>query len=572
MLDALPVTHVTGIGQRKATSLQYLGIMTVDQLLHDWPVRYEDWSVQTLGSKEHSGFITVKAVVEGQVSVRWQGQKSQLRVPLRVDQRYLVTGVWYNQPYFKTKLSDGRVIVLRGRYDPQFHTLTVSYTNFSPGLNFGGWVPIYRGTEGLTSQQMSQFITTALKQFGNQLPERLPRTLMQKYRLVSHIQAVTWMHQPANAESLRQAHRRLAFEEFLIFQLQLQGTRLEYKRVPNGLSRKVSDEAWFRFVAGLPASLTGSQVKVCNEIAADLKDAETMYRLLQGDVGSGKTWVALWACYAAVSSGYQAVIMAPTEILADQHFREATQRLGSLGVKVAELVGGMGERQRREVLDGLLSGEIDLLVSTHAVLTEDVIFARLGMVVADEQHRFGVVQRSVLRSKGDRTDVLLMSATPIPRSLALAIYGDMDISVLDEMPPGRLGVRTVEVPLQAEERAIRAVRRELSRGHQAYVVAPLVEDSENLSGVTSVTQLSTRLTQEFVGYPLEILHGRMTSKVKDEVMRRFVAGQIQVLVSTTVIEVGIHVPTATVMLVYHAERFGLAQLHQLRGRVGRGTA
>ncbi len=572
MLDALPVTHVTGIGQSKAKILQYLGIFTVDQLLHDWPVRYEDWSVQPLGAQEYSSPITVKAVVEGQVAVHWQGQKSQLRVPLRVDQRHLVTGIWFNQPYLKSKLTDGRVVVLHGRYDPKFHTLTVGHTEFSVGKHDNEWVAVYHVAEGLTSLQLSKFIAAALQQFGDQLPERLPRSLMEKYRLVSHRQAVIWMHQPDHAVALHQAHRRLAFEEFLLFQLQLQGYRLERRRVPTGLSRNIPPQAWSRFVAGLPAPLTGAQVKVCNDIAKDLERSEAMYRLLQGDVGSGKTWVALWACYASVAAGYQTVLMAPTEILADQHLREARQLLCPLGVEVAELVGGMGGRQRRQVLEGLANGQIHMLVATHAVLTEDVTFSRLGLVIADEQHRFGVLQRSVLRNKGDRTDVLLMSATPIPRSLSLAIYGDMDMSILDEMPPGRLGMRTVQLPLREEEKAIRAVRRELSRGHQAYVVAPLVEDSETFPDVNSAIQLGERLTQEFAGYQLEVLHGRMSSKSKEGVMRRFVSGQTQVLVSTTVIEVGIHVPDATVMLIYHAERFGLAQLHQLRGRVGRGMA
>ncbi|MCL6516433.1 ATP-dependent DNA helicase RecG [Alicyclobacillus sp.] len=572
MLHTLPVTWVAGVGQAKAKALHDLGIDTVHQLLHHFPVRYEDRRIRPLDSYGPEESVIVRAVVEGAPAIRWQNRRALLRARLLVDGRHRVTGLWFNQPYLKDKLTDGRVVLLTGRYDPTRRTLVVSHTDFGAGdpARYGALSPVYRGSQALPSAQIQGIIRRALQQYGDQWEERLPQALVQRYRLCSYAEAIRWMHEPATEEDLRQARRRLVFEEFLCFQLQLQWLRAHRDGASAGVAHRVPDDALTAFEQSLPHPLTGAQRRVCLQILDRLQKPAPMNLLVQGDVGSGKTWVALWAAYAVARAGSQTALMAPTEILAEQHYREAKRRLEGLGLRVGMLTGSTPARARQEIVGWLAQGDLDLVVGTHALLTEDVQFHNLGLVITDEQHRFGVQQRAILRQKGGRPDVLFLSATPIPRTLALAIYGDIDVGVLDELPAGRKPIVTRWLRLSQEDEAIRLVRRELARGRRAYVVAPLVEESEQLADVASATELWQRLSDAFAGHAVGLLHGRMPSREKDEVMRAFAEGRLQVLISTTVIEVGIHVPEATVMLVYHAERFGLAQLHQLRGRVGRG--
>ncbi|MCL6598815.1 MAG: ATP-dependent DNA helicase RecG [Alicyclobacillus macrosporangiidus] len=572
MLDSLPVTWVAGVGQAKAKALRDLGIVTVGDLLHHFPVRYEDRRILTLEAQASSDKVTVRAVVEGMATVRWQNRRSLLRARLLVDGRHRVTGLWFNQPYLKEKLTDGRMVIVSGKFDPARRTLVVSHTDFGSGDSgrYGRWAPVYRASQAISSAQLQTLIERAMEQYGDQVEELLPQALTQRYRLCTHAQALRWMHRPDGDEALKQARRRLVFEEFLCFQLQLQWTRCRREGNTDGMGRDVPEDAFRVFEDSLPHPLTAAQRRVCLQILDRLQRPSPMNLLVQGDVGSGKTWVALWAVYAMARAGGQSALMAPTEILAEQHFREAVARLEPLGLRVGLVTGSTPAKVRQERVAQLARGEMDLVVGTHALLTGDVQFRDLGLVITDEQHRFGVQQRAGLRQKGGRPDVLLLSATPIPRTLAMAIYGDIDVGVLDELPAGRKPIVTRWLPLAQEDRAIRLVRRELAAGRRAYVVAPLVEDSEQLGDVASATQLASRLSDAFAGYSVGLLHGRMSSRDKDEVMRAFVEGRLQVLISTTVIEVGIHVPEATVMMVYHAERFGLAQLHQLRGRVGRG--
>lgn len=414
-------------------------------------------------------------------------------------------------------------------------------------------------------------IAKALSQFGPDVVDVLPHELRAKYRLISHLDAIHTMHDPESEEAMRQAHRRLAFEEFFLFQLQLQWFRRQRTGEVTRPPRDIPSDTLQWFQESLPGPLTDAQQLACQDIVKRLKCPEPMNLLLQGDVGSGKTWVALFAAWAMTRSGAQSALMAPTEILAEQHFRQAEARLVQpFGIRVALLTGSTPDKSRDTILQDLRTGQIDLVIGTHALLTEDVEFANLGLVITDEQHRFGVSQRSTLRSKGTQPDVLFLSATPIPRTLALAVYGDLDVAVLNQLPAGRKPIVTQWLTFHAEQEAVLTVRRELAKGMQAFVVAPLVDDSEQLADVASATQLAARFSDLFAGHTVGLLHGRMSTKDKDDVMRRFVQGAINVLVSTTVIEVGIDVPRATVMVIYHAERFGLAQLHQLRGRVGRG--
>lgn len=569
----MPVLHIAGVGRVKENELSALGIHSVFDVLHYFPFRYEDQRVQPLSAYQDGDKVTVMASVSGIPSVKWQARRSWLTVKVLVDQMLKVTAIWFNQHYLKQKLVDGRRMIISGKWDAERRVIVVSHTEFSssavmvPRSRFS---PVYRGTKKLTSSMISDIISRAFDQYGEQISELLPYALVQKYRLITHRKATMTMHVPGNEHMLHQAHRRLAFEEFFLFQLQLQLMRNAAHQAAIRPPREVPDTALEEFRSGLPYPLTNGQRAACQAILDDLSSSVPMNRLLEGDVGSGKTWVALWAAYAEHSAGYQTALMAPTEILAEQHFREAKKRLLPLGMEVSLLTGSTGNRERKHVLTGLLSGKIHLVIGTHALLTGDVQFSNLGLVITDEQHRFGVSQRSVLRGKGEDVDVLLLSATPIPRTLAMAIYGDLEISTLKELPHGRKPIETHWLPLNKEAMAIRKIRRELTAGRQAYVVAPLVEESEVLD-VTSAVDLHKHLREELAGFEVGLLHGRMSSHEKDDVMRAFINGTIQVLVSTTVIEVGIDVPNASVMLIYYADRFGLAQLHQLRGRVGRGS-
>lgn len=575
MVNNLPVKHVAGVGQAKASVLAEMGIHTVEDLLHSFPLRYEDRRVKPYEAFVDGAQISARAVVEGSAQIRWHGKRSVVSASIRVDQRIRLTGMWFNQPYIRQKLNDGRPIVVYGRFDQGRRVIVVSQTDFSLAGNQSldaAFAPVYRSAHGLSSTQLQGILDRALAQYGDQLPDVLPHELLDKYRLLSHAQAVKVMHRPRTQEDIHQAHRRLAFEEFFLFQVQLQWFRARQKGAFEGTSHRVSEQTLSHFTAHLPHPLTGAQLRACEQVAHDLRAPRAMARLLEGDVGSGKTWVAFWAAFAMACAGAQSALMAPTEILAEQHYRNAQSVLQPLGLQVRLLTGSTIEAERHACLEALQAGQVDLLIGTHALITDSVTFPNLGLVITDEQHRFGVSQRSVLRDKGNVPDVLMLTATPIPRTLALAVYGDLDVSVLDELPTGRLPVRTQWLRLNQVDEAIRLARRHLARGRQVYVVAPLVEASELLADVQSATELAASLQDDFAGYQVGLLHGRMSGADKESVMRAFLSGQVQVLVSTTVIEVGIDVKAASAMLVYHAERFGLAQLHQLRGRVGRGDA
>jgi ATP-dependent DNA helicase RecG len=394
--------------------------------------------------------------------------------------------------------------------------------------------------------------------------------LRSKYRLIDRRTAIQQIHFPKDGEHLHQARRRLIFEEFFLFQLKLQAFRYIHRHEQPGVAHKVPEDALERFAAVLPFAMTGAQRRVIQEVARDMQSQVPMNRLVQGDVGSGKTLLAFYALYLAFLSGHQGAIMVPTEILAEQHFRAARQILEPLGLNLVLLTGSQREKERREALARLASGEAHAAIGTHALLEEAVTFRSLSVVVTDEQHRFGVEQRSIFRQKGHAPDVLFMSATPIPRTLAMSVFGDLDVSIVDELPAGRQPIQTYWITPDKEERALRFIRNELVKGRQAYVVCPLVEESEKVEGVVNATDLYHLLREWFAGFEVGLLHGKLKAAEKDAIMRDFTAGRLHVLVATTVIEVGVNVPNATVMMVYNAERFGLAQLHQLRGRVGRG--
>ncbi|MGF7029803.1 ATP-dependent DNA helicase RecG [Paenibacillus mucilaginosus] len=573
MLDlySLPVTQVSGVKGKKPEELLGLGISSVGQLLDYYPFRYEDYTLRDLTQVKDGDKITVQGTIVGVPLVQMYGRtKSRLTCKVVVDPLF-VTAVWFNRHYLRDKLTAGAEVVLTGKWDQKRLQLTVTEVEF-PGQGtsqIGTLQPVYSLTAALTQKWFRQAMKQALAQYGEMIPEVLPQELLQKYGLLPRKQAVTLLHLPGNMEQGQRARRRMVYEELFLFQLKMQAYRALNHERADGVAHPVDLPAVRAFVRSLPFTLTDSQKNVLAEILQDLQQPHCMNRLLQGDVGAGKTVVAASALFAVFKAGYQGALMVPTEILAEQHKRSLDRLFEPYGIQTALLTGSLTDRQRREILASLQMGMIDVVVGTHALIQEDVFFRRLGLVVTDEQHRFGVNQRSILRRKGMNPDVLTMTATPIPRTLAITAFGDMDVSTLRELPKGRKPIKTYAVTHGMLERVLGFIRREVAAGRQAYVICPLIEESEKLD-VQNAIDVHAQLQFEFPDYKVGLLHGRMTPGEKDEVMREFSAGRVHVLVSTTVIEVGVDVPNATLMVVYDADRFGLSQLHQLRGRVGRG--
>lgn len=570
-LFAIPVEQVRGVGEAKAADLASIGIFSVGQLLETFPIRYEDFRIRPLEETPDGEKATVSAVVMSDPYVQRFGRKTRM-VCKAASGSVLFTAVWFNQHFLKDRLPSGTEAVLTGKWDKARKQLTVSNCEFpnSRVQKAGSVLPVYPVGGELTQPWMRKTMLAALDQYGDRMGELLPEALAKKYRLLPRKDAIRGIHQPDGPVSGADARRRLVYEELFLFQLKIQAYRAWSNRRKEGVAHRFDREEVRRFVRSLPFELTASQKKVIAEVLDDMEAPQNMNRLLQGDVGAGKTVVAAVALYACVKGGLQGALMVPTEILAEQHARSLRKLFEPFGLEIGLLIGSLRERERRDVLAGLLSGMIDIVVGTHALIQDDVYFRGLGLVVTDEQHRFGVQQRSVLRRKGQHPDVLTMTATPIPRTLAITAFGDMDVSTLRELPKGRLPIRTSWVKHEAMDKVLELIRRETAAGRQAYVVCPLIEESDKLD-YENALDMFVRLQGVFGGAAVGLLHGRMTPSEKDEVMGRFGSGECAVLVSTTVVEVGVDVPNATVMVVYDADRFGLSQLHQLRGRVGRGA-
>jgi ATP-dependent DNA helicase RecG len=573
-MGSTPVSVLPGVGPQRQRTLGLLGISTLEDLLTYYPFRYEDRSVQPGRELVHGSRVTVRVTVDGQAGVKYRGRRASTTiVPVVTDDYRRLHAVWFNQPYVKDQLKPGRKMTITGKYDANRRSITVATHDFAVAgetVHSDRIVPVYYVKADLTPKILRNLIAQAVKTYAKDLPELLPLHLRQKYRLIDRVDAIREIHFPKNSDTLHQARRRLIFEEFFLFQLKLQAFRYIHRHEQPGVAHTVPLEALKKFTERLPFEMTGAQKRVAEEILRDMTSKVPMNRLVQGDVGSGKTILAFLAVYAAFLSGHQGAILVPTEILAEQHYRSAVELLEPLGVNIALLVGSQKEKERREILARVASGQTNVVIGTHALLEEGVQFHSLTVVVTDEQHRFGVEQRSIFRQKGHAPDVLFMSATPIPRTLAMSVFGDLDVSVVDELPAGRKPIQTFWITPDKEERSLRFIRGELAKGRQAYIVCPLVEESEKVEGVVNATDLYGMLKDWFAGFEVGLMHGKLRPAEKEDVMRRFVNNEIQVLVSTTVIEVGVNVPNATVMMVYNAERFGLAQLHQLRGRVGRG--
>jgi ATP-dependent DNA helicase RecG len=574
-----PVQFLKGVGPRRAEALAKLGVRTARDLLRHAPHRYLDATSVTPIAKLAPG---ADATAIGEVVSKGVIPTRRHRIFQAVirDPSGLIECSWPGQPFLDRAIRKGDTLLVSGpvRF---FHGRQIQPREFTILARAGDEVeeegtvfPVYPATANLTHRQIRRIVESNLDGLLAELEEEeevVPEPLRRRLSLVDQRQALEWIHRPPSISRTEEARRRLAFDELFVLQVLYARARYENREQKPGIPFERKNTLVRPFADSLPFELTGAQKKVLSEISGDMTAPRPMNRLLQGDVGSGKTVVALFAMLRAVENDYQAALMAPTELLAEQHYNTLTRLLADLPVEIALLRGGLRAAERRSGLERIASGDAQLAVGTHALIQEDVEFRRLGLVVIDEQHRFGVRQRMQLRRAGDEPDVLVMSATPIPRSLALTFYGDLDISVLDELPPGRQPVQTVLRRESARPKVFEFVRDQVSAGRQAYVVYPVIEESEALD-VRSATEGYEHLSSDVLSdVSVALIHGRMAGDEKEKTMRRFVAGEIDVLVSTTVIEVGIDVPNATVMIVEGAERFGLSQLHQLRGRVGRGA-
>lgn len=571
-----PVQYIKNVGPRRAALLGRLDIRSVGDLLYHFPRDYDDRSRLRPAHAYSNG---ESATIRGQVVAAedYKPRKGLTIIKLAVHDGYgLFFAVWYNQPYIKRQLPVGVKLLVTGkvsRFNGIVQVQVVDYEveDGSETLHTGRLVPVYPLTEQLGQRVLRSAVKAALDEWSGKIDEFIPDPMLAKYILPEIGAALHAVHFPGSPEEYRMARRRFVFEELLLHQLVL---GLRRKKVVSGdkKHRYSQNKLWEeRFLYNLPFTLTPGQKGAWQEITRDMEGRVPMYRLLQGDVGAGKTVVCALALLKAVDSGFQAALMAPTEILAGQHYQSINTYFAPLGLEAALLTGGMKKKEREALLERIKQGNIGVVLGTHALLQEDVEFNNLALVVIDEQHRFGVRQRALLQYKGSRPDVLVMTATPIPRTLALTVYGDLAVSTIAGLPPGRTPVKTLACRKYQTAGVYKYIREQVNQGRQAYIVCPLVEESEKID-VQSAVELAERLADEELSEcRLGVLHGRMKREEKEAVITGFRKGDIDVLVSTTVVEVGVDVPNATVMLIIDAERFGLAQLHQLRGRVGRGT-
>lgn len=565
------VTAVKGVGHKKAELLAKLGIHTVADLLTHFPFRYEDVSIKSLDELEDGQKATIAGQVVTQPVVQYYGRKrNRLSFRLRVDQAVLSV-VFFNQPYLKKKIHMEEELVVYGRYDMGKGQLN-GFKIFNQQADDNDVEAIYHVTQGLSQKTLMTYIANALATYQSAIPERLPYDLRAKYHLISHSDAIKNMHFPESEEKGVEARRQIKYEEFFLYALRLQWQNHLRRQVGNGAPIIYDNQQLKQFIETIPFELTKGQKQVVNEICADLRQDYQMNRLLQGDVGSGKTVVALIALMATYLAGFQGALMVPTEILAEQHFASLSEFFADTSINLALLTGSTATKQRRQILADLKNGDCHIVIGTHALIQADVAFDNLGLVVVDEQHRFGVKQRQQLAAKGEHyaPNILYMTATPIPRTLEITIMGDMEVSKLQEMPNGRLPIKTAWMRKNQQAMIDELLREQLASGRQAYVICPLIGESEALEAQNAEYIYQEYLEKYGHEYHVGILHGKMSNEDKDAAMNQFKDNETQILVSTTVIEVGVNVPNATFMIVLDADRFGLAQLHQLRGRVGRG--
>ena len=556
------IQYIKGVGPNRVKLLNNLNIFTLKDLITYYPRDYEDRSkpvkIEDLEDGKEALIAAIPVAKMNETRIR--NRKMVIYKLIVEDETGRAILTWYNQSYLKNRFKVGEIYHFFGKVKKvqnRIEMLSPVFDEETKNKNTGKIIPIYPLTYNLSQNVLRGIIENAITLVNNKLPETLPKYILDDYKLLGANEAIKKIHFPENFEEFEKARKRLVFEELLGMQLALLNLKNAYESDNNGIQFS-KDVKMSDVINTLPFKLTKAQLRVLEEIDKDMESDKNMNRLLQGDVGSGKTAVSIIASYKAVKCGYQVAIMAPTAILASQHLESFKEMLDKFGITCELLVSSITKKKKEEILERLRDGKIDILIGTHALLEENVIFNKLGLVVTDEQHRFGVKQRTTIVEKGQNPDVLVMTATPIPRTLALILYGDLDISIIDELPPNRKKIDTFAVTKGMEERVNNFIRKQVDEGRQAYIVCPLVEENEELN-LKSVTELAEKYKNEvFKEYKVEYLH------------EKFKNGEIDILISTTVIEVGVNVPNASLMVVENAERFGLAQLHQLRGRVGRG--
>lgn len=567
-----PLKDLKGVGESRARLFSKLGLYSIGDIINYFPRDYEDRSrFKDIGEALEGETVSIKACFASQITESRPRRNLSLLKAVVTDSVSYMNITWFNQPYLKQNIDPALEYVFFGTVRRTGSRIEMQNPVIEPsesaGRLTGCIMPVYPLTHGITQNILRKIIRNALDGLQNKLEDILPPDLRNTFKLAEASYSFEQIHFPTSLENMEIARKRLVFEELLLLQLGL-----------SEIKGNSGDQKGFRFstvdlkplVDAIPFKLTSAQENVLREIEEDMTSEKRMNRLVQGDVGSGKTIVAVLAIYIAVKSGYQSVFMVPTGILAEQHFSGIAPLLGKFGIKTGLLTGGMKKGEKKRIKREAEAGDIDVIIGTHAVLEDNIMFQKLGLVVTDEQHRFGVRQRARLSNKGDNPDLLVMTATPIPRTLSLVLYGDLDVSVIDSMPPGRKPVETYSVDEGKRDRIYRFIRKQVGEGRQVYIVCPLVEESETIEA-ESATGLAERIRDDILkDLRVGLIHGKLKSAEKDEVMRSFARGELDVLVSTTVIEVGVNVPNASVMIIENAERFGLAQLHQLRGRVGRG--
>ena len=562
-----PVTNLKGVGTKTAAALGSLGIYSIYDLLFYFPFRYDELQTIPLDQIMDGQKVMLKGIVATDAFVsRFGYKKSRLSFKMRIDHDVILVN-FFNQPWLKEKIEVGKEVAVYGKYNLARQSLA-GFKFVAAKENDSGMAPIYSVNHHIRQKKLVELIDLALEDFLPDVMDIVPEPIRQKYRLLPEQQIILQMHHPKNGREAELAKRSAIFREFFIFQTEL-AELTRHNSQNTGIAKKYDLEEINELTKALPFDLSDDQKRVINEIFADLHSTKQMNRLLQGDVGSGKTIVAIYAMYAAVTAGFQAVLMVPTEILATQHFKKIDDLLRPFGVRTALLTGTTKTLERREIYRELTDGTINVVVGTHALIQPSVIFKSLGLVIIDEQHRFGVGQRQALINKGNAPDTLAMTATPIPRTLALTVYGETSVSEIRHLPAGRKQIKSFWKTGNQMSEVYRLMREQLEQHFQIYAVTPLITESEALD-LKNAEELFEKLSHDFPDQRVELLHGQMPGAKKEEIMSEFAAGDINILVTTSVIEVGVDVANANLMIIYNADRFGISQLHQLRGRIGRG--
>ena len=563
---------VKGIGPKSLSLLNKIGINTIEDLVTHYPFRYDILERNDLSKVEDGEKIVIDGKVESvPILMRFKAGLNKMNFRL-VTQSGVVGVSIFNRAFLKNQLSVGSGITVIGKFDKTKNVITANDIKMETLSNRVKIEPVYHCTSGLTNKNMSTYINMALLMYGKNILDSIPKEYIEKYNFLNKKTSLNIIHNPSTGEKLKEVTVRLKYEELFEFMFKINYLKQINKKKNNGLHRTIDRKELEIFIKKIPFKLTGDQKNAIEEIVSDLEASHRMNRLLQGDVGSGKTIVAFIGMYANYLSDYQSALMAPTEILATQHYNNLVNFLKDTNVKVALLTGSTSKKDKISIYKGLEDGSINMVIGTHALIQDEVNYHNLGLVITDEQHRFGVHQRANLQNKGLTPDVLYMSATPIPRTYALTIFGDMDVSTIKEKPLGRQKIETIVKRNSEIKDVLEMMYEELKNKHQVYVIAPLIEESEN-SDLTTVNELKDQMKLAFKDlYKMDIVHGKMASGAKDIIMEQFKNNEVQILISTTVVEVGVDVPNATTMVIFDADRFGLSTLHQLRGRVGRGTS